>query len=121
MPITNKIKVCAICGKSESTHWTYHWKSKHPNEQKTELHPGQTPSAPFIDDWINAIKCEKTRDIYLQATIELPPLINHIVNNEVNIDNILINIPTSDIIEPMPIEDRKAPCNTVSLEDMTTG
>ena len=55
MPSIHKIKVCAICGKSESTHWTRHWKSKHPSQLKNELYPGEIPSAPFDKNWINAI------------------------------------------------------------------
>ena len=116
MPKANKIKVCAMCGKSDSTNWAQHWTMKHPNEQKTELHPGQTPRAPFTDDWINAIKCEKTREVYLQATIELPPLSDHIVNNEVNVDIVQSTNPAS-------IEESKGcqPSHAASLEDMTTG
>jgi hypothetical protein len=68
------------------------------------------------DDWINAIKCEKTRDIYFQATIELPPLTDHIVNNEVNADLI-------QSTNPATLEESKGcvPSHTESLEDMTTG
>jgi hypothetical protein len=39
-----------------------------------ELSPGEVPVEPFDNDWIEAIKCEKTREVFRAATVPLPPI-----------------------------------------------
>ena len=117
MPKTNRIKVCACCGKSAGTNWAQHWKSKHPNAQKTELRPGETPAAPFHSDWINKIKCKKTREIFKEAITELPPLRNETKDT---IKSSTIPMPS---IPKVPLEESKGslPDESIQLEIMTTG
>ena len=47
MPNTRKIKVCAICGKSEGSHWALHWKRYHPGAKMQELPLGGIPIEPY--------------------------------------------------------------------------
>lgn len=74
MPSIYKTRVCFICGRAESKNWKRHWTSKHPGKMMDELSPGEVPVEPFDNDWIEAIKCEKTREVFRAATVPLPPI-----------------------------------------------
>jgi hypothetical protein len=39
-----------------------------------ELRPGEVPAEPFDNDWIEAIKCERTREVFRAASVALPPI-----------------------------------------------
>ena len=64
MPKTNKTKVCAICGKSEATHWARQWKNQHHGSDIHELTPREVPSDPFDESWLYLIKPLSLRQIY---------------------------------------------------------
>jgi predicted alpha/beta hydrolase family esterase len=55
MPNIRKIKVCYICGKAEGSHWASHWKNHHPGTEARVLLPGEAPTNPIYDDWLNPI------------------------------------------------------------------
>ena len=39
----HKTKRCAICGKTEKSHWRRHWARQHPGEEPRELKEGKRP------------------------------------------------------------------------------
>ena len=47
----NSEKVCSLCGKFESKNWSYHWKSKHPDQEITELNLDKVPLNPLEGWW----------------------------------------------------------------------
>jgi predicted alpha/beta hydrolase family esterase len=55
MPNVYSIKICAICGKAETSHWGRHWKNNHPGASIQELQPGDMPSEPFNQSWLKNI------------------------------------------------------------------
>ncbi len=67
MPNVYSHKVCAICGKSQSSHWGRHWSRNHPNSEIKELALGEVPSSPFKDNWIDLIEPEDLQNEYKKA------------------------------------------------------
>jgi predicted alpha/beta hydrolase family esterase len=49
------LKVCGLCGKSESWNWARHWRNNHPNATIMELQPGDIPSNPYDESWLRLI------------------------------------------------------------------
>ena len=47
----NFAKVCSICGKVETTHWKYHWNTKHATSKIKELEVGLGPLSPLEGWW----------------------------------------------------------------------
>jgi len=64
MPKIYRNKVCSICGKSEGSNWTRHWKRQHPNSMVEELAKGALPTHPYDENWIYLIKPISLRDQY---------------------------------------------------------
>lgn len=50
-------KVCAICGKEETTGWNSHWKRKHRNDSIKEL-LSKSPYVPWCNNWFNFLSLD---------------------------------------------------------------
>ena len=53
----NTPKVCGVCGKMETTHWSYHNK-RHNDEKVLKLLPGNLPPFPWCPDWYERLPPE---------------------------------------------------------------
>ncbi len=67
MKMSHKVKICSICGCSESANWARHWKRQHPTSVIKELAPGELPSKPFDENWMFLIKSLNLREVFIAS------------------------------------------------------